>query len=286
MTDHIPGVLTVEGRDGWTIPLVLDSPHSGTDYPDDFGHIADPTRLRWAEDTHVHDLWRGALDHGAVLLHAHFPRSYIDANRAETDMDPAAVDGTPMVTLAPGDKSRLGIGLCWTRVPPDGTPMYAGPLPAQALDHRITRCHRPYHAALQALTDAAHDRWGQVWHIDCHSMQDRASAMSNQAQGTPRPDFVIGDRDGTSCDPALTALVRDVLASRGYSVSVNDPYKGVELVRRHGHPARGRHSIQIEVNRRLYMSETDRQPNDGYPDIRDSFTALSAEIARFIKGRL
>ncbi|MDO5620351.1 MAG: N-formylglutamate amidohydrolase [Paracoccus sp. (in: a-proteobacteria)] len=284
MTDHIPGVLTIEGREGWRIPLVLDSPHSGTEYPADFGHIADPLRLRWAEDTHVHDLWRGALDHGAVLLHAHFPRSYIDANRAETDMDPADIDGTPLVSLLPGEKSRLGIGLCWTKVPPDGLPLYAGKLTAAMLDHRITTYHRPYHAALQALTDHAHQHWGQVWHIDCHSMQDRASAMSTQAKGTPRPDLVIGDRDGTTCDPRLTALVRDFLAGRGFKVTVNDPYKGVELVRRHGQPAQGRHSIQIEVNRRLHMDEETREPNEGYAGIKALFTDLSGEIATFIKG--
>ena len=64
MTQHIPGVLTVEGRDSQSVPLVFDSPHSGTEYPDDFRHAVDPLLLRYAEDTHVQDLWAGAVPAG------------------------------------------------------------------------------------------------------------------------------------------------------------------------------------------------------------------------------
>ncbi len=51
------------------------------------------------------------------------------------------------------------------------------------------------------------------------------------------------------------AWSRDFFRGAGYSVAINDPYKGVEIVRKHGRPAAGRHSLQIELNRRLYMDE-------------------------------
>ncbi len=73
--------------------------------------------------------------------------------------------------------------------------------------------------------------------------------------GRARADFVLGDRDGTTCAPAFTRIVASVLEDIGYSVAINDPYKGVEIVRRHGRPAENRHSLQVEVNRRLYMDE-------------------------------
>ena len=70
-------------------------------------------------------------------------------------------------------------------------------------------------------------------------------------------DFVLGDRDGTTCDPAFTRLVADAARAFGYSVAINDPYKGVEIVRKHGRPAENRHSLQVEIKRTLYMDEGD-----------------------------
>ena len=279
MSLHIPGVLTVEGDETQSVPLVFDSPHSGTEYPDDFRHVADPQLLRHAEDTHVHDLWSGAVAAGAVLLHAHFPRSYVDANRAPDDMDPEALDGPYDGVLAPSIKSRLGIGLCWTRVPPGGEPLYDRRLSAAEVLSRVERYHRPYQTRLRALLDRTHARWGAVWHVNCHSMQEVASAMSTQERGTPRPDFVLGDLDGTACAPEFTATVRDFLLEHGYSVAVNDPYKGMELVRANGDPARNRHSLQIEVNRKLYMSEETREPNAGYAALQATFSDLSRHLA-------
>ena len=74
------------------LPLICDSPHSGTTYPDDFGHAVPRALLRAAEDTHVEALWQAAPDVGATLLAAHFPRSYIDANRTLDDLDPELLD--------------------------------------------------------------------------------------------------------------------------------------------------------------------------------------------------
>lgn len=286
MKETIPGVLSVSGADSQRLPLIFDSPHSGTDYPEDFGHIADPATLRNAEDTHVADLWQGAIAAGAILLEAHFPRSYVDANRAPDDMDPDQIDGAFPTPLNPTVKSKLGIGLCWTRVPPAGGPLYDRRLTAGEVATRIACYHRPYQSRLRALLDDAHARWGAVWHVNCHSMQDVASAMSTQARGTPRPDFVLGDRDGTACEAALTETVRAFLSDRGYSVTVNDPYKGMELIRANGDPARFRHSMQIEVNRKLYMNEATREPNGGYGALKACFADLAAHLADHVETRL
>jgi len=285
MTQTIPGVLSVHGAASQTLPLIFDSPHSGTEYPTDFNHAADPQILRHAEDTHVADLWEGAMAAGAVLLEAHFPRAYVDANRAPDDMDPAQMEGTYPSVLNPTVKSELGIGLCWTRVPPAGGPMYTRRLTADEVANRVARYHRPYQSRLRELLDASHARWGAVWHINCHSMQELASAMSTQDRGTPRPDFVLGDRDGAACEPGFTMAVRSFLATRGYSVAVNDPYKGMELIRANGDPARGRHSMQIEVNRKLYMNEATREPNEGYDALKACFTALAQHLSDHVKTR-
>lgn len=281
----IPGVLDIEGAETQRVPLVFDSPHSGTLYPDDFRHSADPAQVRMAEDTHIEALFAAAPQVGAVLLHALFPRAYVDANRASDDMDPAQIAGAYPEPLNPGAKSRLGIGLCWTRVPPDGAPMYDRPLAATEVAARVVRYHRPYQQTLRALLDRTHDRWGAVWHVNCHSMPHLASAMSDEPPGTPRADFVLGDRDGTTCEAGFTATVRDFLAARGYSVAINDPYKGVELVRANGDPAAGRHSLQLEVNRRLYMDEATRLPTPGFAPLQELLGTLAAHLAGYTAGR-
>ena len=58
-------------------PLVLDSPHSGVLYPDDFGHGCALALLRQAEDTHVEKLYDFAPALGVAWIEALFPRSYL-----------------------------------------------------------------------------------------------------------------------------------------------------------------------------------------------------------------
>ena len=65
----------------------------------------------------------------------------------------------------------------------------------------------------------------------------------------------------------------------GYHVKVNDPYKGVELVRAFSNPAQRRHSLQVEINKRLYMNETTRSKHDGFEVLqKDLLTLIDAVL--------
>ncbi len=244
----------VDGR----TPLVLDSPHSGTRYPEDFRSVCDLATLRRAEDTHVEKLYGFAPALGVAWVEAHFPRSYLDANRDLTEIDASMFDGpwTGPVSTDPVvlQKVRLGKGLIW-KFTDEGLPLYDRLLGVAEVEARIARCWRPYHAAVRQAIDAAHARHGYSLHINCHSMPAVAGSHATLHPGLRHADFVIGDRDGSTADAALSQQVCDFLRGRGYSVDYNHPYKGVELVRRYGDPARHRHSIQVEINRRLYMDE-------------------------------
>ena len=134
----------------------------------------------------------------------------------------------------------------------------------QTLVDRITRYHQPYHHALQHLLNTAHARFGVVHHINCHSMNAVSGLMGEGGAGIPRADIVLGDRDGSSCAPEFTAFVREVMQGLGYSVKVNDPFKGVELVRAYANPAEGRHSLQLEINKRLYMDSRTLKTTAGF----------------------
>ena len=69
-------------------------------------------------------------------------------------------------------------------------------------------------------------------------------------------------------------------------MAINDPYKGVELVRKHGRPAERRHSLQIEVNRKLYMNETTLSKNEGFPRLQANLARLLHALASFVERRL
>ena len=237
MNEHLqPGVLLRRDPSTTLVPLVLDSPHSGVGYPADFRHAAPLEILRAAEDTHVDDLFGAAPTHGATLLAALFPRSYIDPNRHESDIDPDLLAEPWPTELAPGEKTKLGLGLIWRLAQPE-VPVYDRKLPVAEIQARIDTYYRPYHAALSAVLDDRHARFGAVWHVNCHSMSARGSAMSPD-NGRERADFVLGDRDGTTCGRDFTDTVFEWLKGRGYQVAINDPYKGVELVRRYSDPRR------------------------------------------------
>jgi N-formylglutamate deformylase len=260
-----------------TTPLVLDSPHSGVNYPQDFGHACDPAALRRAEDTHVEKLYDFAPPLGVAWVEALFPRSYLDVNRNTTEIDvtlfdeewPDAVE-TDAKALA---KVRLGKGLVW-RITDEGVPIYERRLTVGEVQSRIERCWKPYHDAVRAAIDAAHARHGYSIHLNCHSMPAVAGDYSTDFPGLVHADFVIGDRDGSSASPALSRKVCDHLRSLGYSVEYNHPYKGVELVRRYGEPAHDRHSIQVEINRRLYMDESTLEPHDGFEPLKRNLRSL------------
>jgi N-formylglutamate deformylase len=269
---------------GSRLPLVCDSPHSGTWYPPDFGAAVPLARLRQGEDTHIDTLWADAPAHGATLIAANFPRTYIDPNRSLTDLDPVLLDGPWHAPLTPGEKSRLGYGLVWSRVDA-ATPVYDRRLTVSEVQGRIERCWRPYHTALQAGIDAAVHNFGAVWHLNLHSMPNDAYARLGKVSATPLADFVLGDRDGTTCDPAFVDLVAHTLRGFGYTVAINDPYKGVELIGRIGRPDQGRHSLQIEIRRPLYMDEATRERNAGFEPLRRHLSELMAVLAAHIRAQ-
>jgi N-formylglutamate deformylase len=267
-----------------TTPLVLDSPHSGNAYPADFTPIVGPEQYRRAEDMDVDVLFDHSPAVGAVLLAARFPRIYCDVNRAPDDLDPATVEGDLGMPLRPSAKARLGKGVVWLAVPPDGAPLYAGPLPASAVRARLEACWKPYHAALATLLDETKASFGRVFHLDCHSMQAISNAMHEEGIGKPRPDIVLSDRDGTTASPAFLDVTRQLLEAEGFAVSVNDPYKGAEIVRRYGRPDAGQHSLQLELNRRLYMDEQRLERTAAFAATKARLDRVLARLAEAVRA--
>lgn len=253
-------------------PLLFDSPHSGLDWPENFGTTASREAILSTWDAYVDELWGDAPLAGATLLAGKFPRAYIDVNRAADDIDPSLLSGPWPVPLATTDYSRRGMGLIRRYALP-GVPMYGRLLAPGEVQGRLADYYWPYRDALRARLDGLYARHGAVWHVNCHSMKSRGNDM-NTDSGELRPDFVVSDQLGRTTDPALTRWAADWFAGRGFSVKINDPYRGGNLIGTTGQPARRRHSIQIEINRRLYMDESTFVRGE-------RFAGLRAELGRF-----
>lgn len=266
------------------VPLVCDSPHSGTDYPSDYGHAVPRALLRRGEDTHVETLWEAVPAVGGTLLAAHFPRTYIDCNRTEEDLDPELLAEPWPTPLQPGEKTRLGFGLVWRNIGA-GQPIYTRPLTVAEVRNRIESYYRPYHAALAGEIERTARRFGGVWHLNLHSMPNDAYQRLQIASPHPLADFVLGDRDGTTCEPAFVDLVERELRERGYTVARNDPYKGVQLIARIGQPARNRHSLQVEIRRPVYMDEATRERHAGFARVQQDLAAVAHTLAAYVKDR-
>ncbi len=264
------------------IPLVCDSPHSGSIYPADFLSCLPASVLRSGEDAYVHELWASLPSVGAVLLAANFPRMYIDPDREVDDIDPNILAEPWTTPLHPSENSRLGHGLLWSRV--RGQEVYDRKLWVAEVENRIGTYYQPYRAALSAQIDAACKRFGGVWYLSLHSMPSDICEVLDVEMDKPLADVVLGDLDGTSCDPTLTGIIEDFLLGRGYSVARNDPFKGAALIERLSRPEENRHGLQIMVNRALYMDEDNYEKSADFVVLHRDLAQLSLRVAEFVRS--
>lgn len=269
------------------VPLIGDSPHSGVLYPDDFGYALPFAQLRAGEDTDVHVLWEALPTVGATLLAANFPRAYIDPNRDLEDIDAAMLDAPWPGPLMPSEKTRLGIGLIWRESGQNGRrPIYNRKLSVAEVRNRIANYHAPYHAAMGEHIEAAYARFGTVYHVNLHSMPADSYAGLQIQSPHPLADFVLGDRDGSTAAPEFTHMVAEALRQRGFSVRLNDPFKGVALIARLGRPAERRHSLQIELHRGLYMNEETRARSSNFTALQNALAGVSQDIAAYVRSQV
>jgi N-formylglutamate deformylase len=283
MSFEIPGVLWRRDPEPPAAPLVFDSPHSGSVYPEDFRFCCPLEVLRTTEDAYVDELYAAAPAHGAVLIGALFPRSYLDPNRAVADIDTELMEGAWPAEVVASYKTRVGLGLV-RRIAQPGTPIYDRKLSVEEIRNRVETYHAPYHRVLDEACERTHRQYGAVWHVNCHSMPSPARKLLRRgAEGGA--DFILGDRDGTTCAREFTDFVAETLRGRGYTVRINEIYKGVEIVRRQGRPQENRHSLQIEVDRSLYMDQKSLEKTRGFARLQSDITQLIAALRAFVLER-
>jgi N-formylglutamate amidohydrolase len=273
------GALDLRQPTRHTMPLVIASPHSGTDYPDSFLAAArlDPLALRRSEDSFVDEIFAAAPELGAPLLAARFPRAYLDVNREPWELDPAMFsDALPNFVNIRSPRVRMGLGTI-ARIVASGEEIYARKLRFAEARQRIETLYRPYHHALRRLVDDTSARFGGWLLVDCHSMPSAASGG-----GPDGADIVLGDCHGASCAPAIVEAARLYLARRDFAVALNAPYAGGFTTGHYGDPRRGRHAVQIEINRALYMDERRFRRKPGFDRVKAEMNGLLSHLATIV----
>ncbi|MHA1517396.1 MAG: N-formylglutamate amidohydrolase [Alphaproteobacteria bacterium] len=262
------------------VPLIFNSPHSGRIYPSTFlaASRLDSQTLRRSEDSFVEELFGFVPDLGAPLLHGHFPRAYLDVNREPYELDPILFrDGLPHYANTQSVRVVGGLGTI-ARIVSASDEIYREPLAVDAALERINRLYTPYHQTLAALLLEAKREFGLAVLIDCHSMP------SSPDRGAGRPDFVLGDRFGTSCSGELTRLAASQLEALGYAVALNKPYAGGYITEHYGRPNKAQHVLQIEVNRSLYMDEPSFEKSASFARLRDGLETAMRALVPHIPG--
>ena len=235
-------------------PLVLGLPHTGTKVPAAVWEVLNDTGRALADtDWHIHDLYEDLVE-GVTSVRTPIHRYVIDANR-----DPAGI------SLYPGQNTTT---LC-PLTDFDGLPIYRdGMTPDEAeIARRRDSYHAPYHDALAAELDRVKAIHGFAILYDCHSIRGDIPFLFEGRL----PDFNVGTNLGTTCDPAIEAMVVSrCQAAEGYSDILNGRFKGGWTTRHYGRPADGLHAIQMELAQAIYCQETPPW----------SYTPARAEILR------
>ncbi len=263
-----------------TIPFVYCSPHSGTAYAPEFlaASPLDLATLRQSEDAFVDELFAAAPRLGAPLLRALFPRVYLDPNREAYELDPVMFDGA-LPDYANTRSTRVSGGLgTIARVVSNGAEIYRQKLPVAEAKQRIRLFYDPFHEALARLLAETKARFGCAVLIDCHSMPSVGGPMDRDS-GRSRTEIVLGDRFATSAAAILTDVCEAAFKGMGYRVFRNNPYAGGFITQHYGRPAEGVHTLQIEINRALYMDEARIDPAPAMARVAENMTALMGALA-------
>lgn len=265
--------------DTLTAPVLFSSPHSGNQYPASFVAASklDPKTLRKSEDALIDELFLPVTGLGAPLMKANFPRAYLDVNREPYELDPSMfIETLPDYVNSTSLRVAGGLGTI-PRVVSETEEIYAHRLNFSQAEERIRELYMPYHHCLSTLLDQIHSTFGVVLLVDCHSMPS-AGFADDSLKLKSRPDIVLGDRYGSTCNPDAVYFLESAFRSGGYSVTRNKPYAGGHITQAYSKRTEGRHTVQIEVNRALYMDEDSLQPHEGFIALRSDLTKILGSL--------
>ena len=232
-------------------PVLITIPHSGEFYPDIFLEQIklDLSKIRKIEDFKSDEIIKFINEDAADILIAKCSRAVLDLNRSRK-----ALDNTMFKEIIlhsdPHEKKMLSYGLGVLPKLIQTETIFKSKLTTYYGNHILETFYDPFHLSIQTQIEALLSKFGVCYHFDLHSMPQRAVKNMKKI-----PDIVLGDNFRKSCSLELINYIKDQFEKHGLIVSINQPYAGGFITRNYGNPSKGIETIQIEVNRSLYMDE-------------------------------
>lgn len=224
------------------VPILLSVPHCGTNFPQELKDDYVPDMMAAPDDTDwfVDQLYGFAPQMGITMITANYSRWVIDLNR-NPESRPLYNDG------------RIITGLC-TTTDFHGKDIYKQNIPDdEEVGRRLELYYQPYYEKAQELLDGLKAEFGQVLLWDAHSIRQYVPTIREEKF----PDMILGSVDQTSASRNLITTALRGLGQGNYELKHNTPFKGGQITRTFGRPADGQHALQLEMNKILYMDDSE-----------------------------
>lgn len=233
------------------IPLIVTIPHSGEKVPPQTPWLKTlPEEVLMCDvDRYVDFLYEPSLQRLHIpYVKTEWHRYAADLNRIPEDVDASSVLGNPTPA------GTHGRGFHWV-ITTYKHQLMQEPMSLQAHNELVELIYNPFHEGIRKLYSALHEKGHKkTFHIDAHSMPS-VGTSEHRDPGEQRADIVVSDSKGKSCDPRFKDLVIAAYVTAGFKVGYNWPYFGGRVTEQYGVPARDQHTLQVEMNRALYMDE-------------------------------
>ena len=231
------------------VPVILSSPHSGVEFPDELKPYFRPELMAKPDDTDwfVHDLYNFAPSLGITVIYAKYSRWVIDLNR-NPDSVPLYNDGRIITELVPKTDFL-------------GHEIYADKkfLPDDAeIERRKANYYRPYYQKIESLLAERIKEFGHVLLLDAHSIRRFVPTI----QAEPFPDLILGNNDEKSAGKEIIEIALSGLKTGKFGVNHNSPFKGGNITRNFGKPGEKVHALQLEMAKTNYMDDDELTFNE------------------------
>jgi N-formylglutamate amidohydrolase len=232
-------------------PILITVPHAGDIYPDLFikNLKVNLYEVRRMEDYQSNKILDKIDEQMADIIIAQCSRAVVDLNRSRNAIDYSIF--TQVLEHEPVSEKQMikyGLGVFPNKI--FGKTILKNPLPFSYAIHVLEHYYDPFHKSLNKQIMYLSNIFGFCFHIDLHTMPSKALLNFKK-----EPDIVLGDNFGKSCCIGLINYFKNIFQGNGFTVEVNNPYAGGFITRNYGNPSKGIHTIQIEINRKIYMDE-------------------------------
>ena len=264
-----------------SVPFLVDVSRSGREYPHDFRSPVPFSTVHDNISMYVDELYSTAPALGGTMLYACFPNTYVDTNRSAMDIDESLLDAKWPGPITKSDFTERGLGLI-KRLSRYGEPMQERKLTVEEVQQRLSEFHEPYHAELSRILHDMQKKNKYTMQLSAHCMS-AIGAPTHADPGKARADFNLGDCHGETCNPEAIEMVASILKDLGHTVSINFPYYGGELIRRHHQRAAGVDSVFIELNKALFIDTKTFKRTKDFSATKRSIDSLLEKITAYVK---